>query len=197
MNLRKFLTIVGILLIISGIGVIIWFFTQNQISEVKMEKHTDEFMVSLQKTPVTEKPTKKILQGDTTGVLEFPAFNNERIAIKEGTSDYILSIAAGHMNNTEQVWEKTGTSAIAAHDNTFFKNIKDFKVGDKIIVYTRIGVYEYEVYIKKTIEPTNLSVLNDVPGQKTLTLITCNFSGTKRVIVMAKGGIKISSPQDI
>ncbi len=197
MNLRKILMIIGILLIVSGIGVIIWFFTQNHISEVKMKENTNEFMVSLESVPINEAPPNKILVGNTTGVLEFPSFNNDRVAIKEGTSNYILSIAAGHMTNTEQVWANSGTSAIAAHDNTFFKNVKDFKVGDKIIVYTRFGVYEYEIFEKKTIEPTDFSVLNDVPGQKTLTLITCNFSGTKRVIVMAKGGVKISNPQDI
>ncbi|MDD2371379.1 MAG: class D sortase [Firmicutes bacterium] len=197
MNLRKILMVIGILLIVSGVGVIIWFFTQNHISEVKMQENTDEFMSSLKNLTIAEKPTEKILVGDTTGVLEFPSFDNYRVAIKEGTSNYILSIAAGHMTNTEQVWDSSGTCAIAAHNNTFFKNVKDFKVGEKIIVYTRTGVYEYIIYLKKIIEPTDFSVLNDVPGQKTLTLITCNFSGTKRIIVMGKGGEKISEPQDI
>ena len=162
-----------------------------------MKGYADEFIVSLQTTPITETQPEKLLIGDTIGVLEFPTFNNERIAIKEGTTNYILSISAGHMTNTEKVWDNSGTCAIAAHNDTFFKNIKDFKIGEKIIVYTKIGVYEYEVYEKKTIEPNDLSVLNDISEQKTITLITCNFSGSKRIVVMAKGGIKISEPQDI
>ena len=198
MNLRKLLLFLGILLIVGGIGVIVWFFAQNKVSEDKMKVYTNEFLESLEKEPVIEeKPQVKVLVGDTIGVLEFPAFNNERIAVKEGTSNYILSISAGHMTATEQVWDESGNSAIAAHNNTFFKNVKDFEIGDKVIVYTRTGIYEYEVYLKKTIEPTDLSILDDISGQKTLTLITCNFSGSKRVIVQAKGGVKIAEAKDI
>lgn len=195
--MRKLLLVTGILLILAGIGTIVWFFAQNQISEVKMKGYTNVFMESIENVPADEAPPEKVLVGDTTGVLEFPKFDNARVAVKEGTSKYILSISAGHMINTEQVWAESGTCAIAAHNNTFFKNLKNFKIGDKIIVYTRIGIYEYEVYLKKTIEPTDMSVLNDIPNQKTLTLITCNFSGAKRVVILAKGGEKIAEAKDI
>lgn len=202
MKIRKLLFIIGIILIIGGVGVIGWFFARNQISQQKMEGITQEFMEELAAWPEgellpEEVKAEDILTGNTTGVLEFPSFNNQQVAIKEGTTDYILSIAAGHMTNTEQVWDASGTVAIAAHNDTFFKNVKDFNIGEKILVYTRVGIFEYEVYSKKTIEPTDLSVLDDIEGQKTLTLITCNFSGSKRVIVMAKGGEKIGEISSI
>lgn len=202
MKIRKILFVIGIVLIIVGLGVIGWFFARNQISQQKMEGITQEFMEELAAWPEGELVSEEvkaedILTGNTTGVLEFPSFNNQRVAIKEGTTDYILSIAAGHMTNTEQVWDASGTVAIAAHNDTFFKNVKDFNIGEKILVYTRVGIFEYEVYSKKTIEPTDLSVLNDINGQKTLTLITCNFSGTKRVVVLAKGGEKIGDISSI
>lgn len=202
MKIRKLLFIIGTLLIISGIGVIGWFFARNQISQQKMEGITKEFMEELAAWPdgeliAEEVKVEDILEGNTIGVLEFPRFNNQRVAIKEGTTDYILSIAAGHMTNTEQVWDSSGTSAISAHNDTFFNNVKDFNIGDKILVYTRVGIFEYEVYSKKTIEPTDLSVLNDISGQKTLTLITCNFSGSKRVVVLAKGGEKIGDISNV
>ena len=101
-----------------------------------MAAYTVEFMETIQ-NPIPE----KILEGDTIGVLEFPSLNNERVAIKEGSSDYILSIAAGHMTATENVWDKGGNAAIAAHNNTFFKNLRKLQMGDKIIVYTRQGVW--------------------------------------------------------
>lgn len=202
MKIRKLLFIIGIILIIGGVGVIGWFFARNQISQQKMEGITQEFMEELAAWPEgellpEEVKAEDILTGNTTGVLEFPSFNNQQVAIKEGTTDYILSIAAGHMTNTEQVWDASGTVAIAAHNDTFFKNVKDFNIGEKILVYTRVGIFEYEVYSKKTIEPTDLSVLDDIEGQKTLTLITCNFSGSKRVIVMAKGGEEIGEISSI
>lgn len=196
MNLRKIILALGVLLIIGGLGTIGWFFAQNRISEVKMKTYADDFMSSLNENdPVVAE--EKILVGDTTGVLEFPAFDNERIAIKEGTTNHILSIAAGHMKSTEQVFDKEGNAAIAAHNDTFFKNVKNFNKGDQIIVYTRHGVYEYEVYSIKSVDPTDLSVLEDFEGNKILTLITCNFSGSKRVVVQAMGGEKIEDPKDI
>ncbi|KAF0091186.1 MAG: sortase [Fusobacteria bacterium] len=202
MKIRKLLFIVGILLIIGGIGVTVWFFAQNQISQQKMEGITDEFMEELAIWPdgeivPTEFKADELLVGSTTGILEFPKFANQRVAIKEGTTNDILRIAAGHMTNTEQIWDNAGTSAIAAHNDTFFKNVKDFDLGDKILAYTRFGVFEYEVYINKIVEPTDLSVLDDIEGQKTLTLITCNFSGSKRVIIMAKGGEKVGEISSI
>lgn len=196
MKIRKILFIVGLVLIITGVSVVVWFFARNQLSQYRMENITEEFIDELVKSSDEELLTEEdkyedLLIGNTTSVIEFPRFNNQRIAVKEGTTDYILSIAAGHMTNTEQVWESSGTSAIAAHNDTFFKNVAKLDKGDKILVYTRTGIFEYQVYNKKTIEPTDLSVLNDIDGQKTLTLITCNFSGSKRIVVLAKGGEKI------
>lgn len=202
MKIRKILFIVGLVLIITGVSVVVWFFARNQLSQYRMENITEEFIDELVKSSDEELLTEEdkyedLLIGNTTSVIEFPRFNNQRIAVKEGTTDYILSIAAGHMTNTEQVWESSGTSAIAAHNDTFFKNVAKLDKGDKILVYTRTGIFEYQVYNKKTIEPTDLSVLNDIDGQKTLTLITCNFSGSKRIVVLAKGGEKIGEISSI
>lgn len=202
MKIRKLLFVIGVVLVTVGVGVVVWFFARNQISQQKMEGITQEFMEELAEWPEGETvpieyKADELSVGSTIGVLEFPKFANQRVAIKEGTTNDILRIAAGHMTNTEQIWDNGGTSAIAAHNDTFFKNIKDFEVGDKIIAYTREGVFEYEVYINKIVEPTDLSVLDDIEGQKTLTLITCNFSGSKRVIIMAKGGEKIGEVSSI
>lgn len=202
MKIRKIFFIVGLILIITGVSVVVWFFARNQLSQYRMENITEEFIDELVKSSEEELLTEEdkyedLLIGNTTSVIEFPRFNNQRIAVKEGTTDYILSIAAGHMTNTEQVWGSSGTSAIAAHNDTFFKNVAKLDKGDKILVYTRTGIFEYLVYNKKTIEPTDLSVLNDIDGQKTLTLITCNFTGSKRIVVLAKGGEKIGEISSI
>lgn len=200
MKLKNFLFGLGIVLILAGTAVIAWFFFQNWNSEKKMDQVTDEFVAELQQAdpiPVEAAASQTILEGSTIAVLEFPAFDNERIAVKEGSTNSVLAIAAGHMKETEQVWAPTGNCAIAAHNNTFFKNVKNFGIGDKILVYTRVGVYEYTVYDKLTVEPTETSVLEDVPGQKILTLITCNFSGEYRIIIKAKGGVRIADPQTI
>ena len=190
--MRKILLAIGILLIVVGVGITSWFFIQNSISEKKMAEYTTEFMESIN-DPVPE----IILEGDTIGVIVFPTLDNEKVAIKEGTTNYILSIAAGHMTETEEVWDESGNSAIAAHNNTFFKNLSKLQVGDKILVYTRQGVFEYTVYNMETIKPTDFSILDDVANKKILTLITCDFTGANREIVQAEGGQKISEAEEI
>lgn len=191
-KVRKIIFFIGVALMAIGIGIIAWFFIQNNKSEQEMLKFTVEFMETLEE-PVPE----KILEGDTIGVLEFPVFGNEKIAIKEGVSNSVLNVAAGHMPETEEIWDDSGNCAIAAHNNTFFKNVAKFKVNDKIIVYTRQGIYEYTVFNIETIKPDDFSILDDFPNQKVLTLITCDFTGANREIVQASGGVKIAEPKDI
>lgn len=158
-----------------------------------MATYTDEFMDTIEETV----EPSKILVGDTIGVLEFPSLGNERVAIKEGTTNAILNVAAGHMVETEEVWDTGGNSAIAAHNNTFFKNLKNVNMGDKVLVYTRQGVFEYTVFNIKTIKPTDIDILDDYPDKKVITLITCDFTGANREILQAEGGQLISEAKDI
>ena len=61
------------------------------------------------------------------------------------STNYILSIAAGHMTDTEEVWDESGNSAIAAHNNTFFKNLnKDLDYTFEIVGPENIIITPYE-----------------------------------------------------
>lgn len=110
-------------------------------------------------------------------------------AIVEGTSNANLGVAIGHMSQTAAIGEE-GNCALAGHrggtSGPYFKNINKLSKGDEIkITDTQGDEFIYLVTESYVVEPTEMSVIQDVPKQKLLTLITCQESGTKRLIVRA------------
>lgn len=83
---------------------------------------------------------------------------------------------------------KNGNICIAAHnynDNRFFGRIDELKVKDKIIIEDLNGnEYLYIVYDIFEIEDNDFSILNNNKNFE-LTLLTCNNSNKKRIIVKA------------
>lgn len=111
--------------------------------------------------------------------------------IVEGTEKDNLHVAIGHMVNTSGIGEK-GNCVIAGHRGgrlgEFFKNAHLLKEGDVIELTDLTGyVHKYEVYDSFVVEPTRMDVTyNNDPYERTVTLITCEDNGTKRLIVKAK-----------
>lgn len=137
----------------------------------------------------TAENVKNRLSGQTVvGLIEI-----EKIdliyAIVEGTSDANLGVAVGHMTETKPIGA-VGNCAIAGHrggtSGPYFKNLDELSKGDEVKVTDLLGnVYTYKVTESFVVEPTDVWVVEDTPGVKTLTLITCQDSGTKRLIVQA------------
>jgi sortase A len=110
-------------------------------------------------------------------------------AIVEGTSDANLGVAVGHMTETKPIGA-VGNCAIAGHrggtSGPYFKNLDELSKGDEIKITDLMGnEYIYKVTESFVVEPTDVWVVEDTPGVKTLTLITCQDSGTMRLIVQA------------
>lgn len=116
--MRKVALFMGIFLVLLGFLLLVWYFSTNIISEKKMNYETEIFLET-----IVEPPPPTYLEGNTIGVLLFPTLNKRKVAIKEGSSDYILSLSAGHLTNTEHPWEELGTCGISAHNTTFFKDL--------------------------------------------------------------------------
>lgn len=110
--------------------------------------------------------------------------------VVEGTSRDNIRVAVGHMTNTKAIGEK-GNCVLAAHRGgvfgEFFKNIHKLKDGDRVVVTDSSGKeYTYEVYEHQVIEPTDFSVCEDIGDDTTLTLLSCENNGQKRLIVRCK-----------
>lgn len=143
-----------------------------------------------------------LVTGEPFAFIRIPAFGkNWRFTIIQGTALAQLNVSPGHVPGT-QLPGQLGNFAVAGHRVTAgnpFWSEPSLKNGDLIYIETEANNYTYRVIGKQTVLPTNLSVLDPVPGhpharptRRLITLITCNpaWTGTHRVIVT---GILVSA----
>ena len=109
-----------------------------------------------------------------------------RVPILEGISNENLWVGAGTMKPGQKMGE--GNYALAGHhmwdEEQLFTPITKSKIGDKAYVTDKNKVYEYTVTDIFVVQPSDGHVINDVPGEQTLTLVTCtDVWGTERLIV--------------
>ena len=93
------------------------------------------------------------------------------VVFVQGESDAILRRAVGHLTDTA-LPGVTGNVVLAGHRDTFFRPLKDVRVGDAITITTRAGAFSYVVESAFVVTPADVHVL-DATGGRTLTLITC------------------------
>jgi len=104
------------------------------------------------------------------GLLDMPRLAFSVVAV-EGDDDHALRLAAGHLPDTPLPWQQ-GNSSFAGHRDTFFRALRDLRVGDDVALTTTHGTFRYRVTRTLVVEPANLSVLDPQNGTA-LTLITC------------------------
>lgn len=125
--------------------------------------------------------------GEPMGRIEVPRLRVSA-AIANGDDDGTLRVAIGHLPDTPFPWE-AGNSALAGHRDTFFRQLRNIRVGDDMRVATPYGDFTYQVSRTVIVTPQDLSVLEPTV-EPTLTLITCypfSYVGhaPKRFIVQA------------
>jgi sortase A len=122
------------------------------------------------------------------GRIEIPRIGLKAM-IREGVSQRTLALAVGHIPGTA-VPGKTGNVGMAGHRDTFFRDLRNVRLGDNIIVTTLDGSFEYRVETSEVVRPQDTRVLNDA-GRPELTLVTCYpfyyvGSAPERFVVHAK-----------
>ncbi len=131
---------------------------------------------------------KRVLPGDAVVKLVIPKIGLEAMVV-EGTTEQSLLLGPGHLVNSV-LPGATGNSAIAAHRDTFFRNLNRLVPGDFIYADDGRRRYGYVVTGSRIVAPSDTSVLN--PSQDArLTLITCypmRYVGPapKRFVVSAR-----------
>jgi sortase A len=93
------------------------------------------------------------------------------VPILEGTDDWTLNRAVGHIANTAEPGAD-GNSGIAGHRDGFFRSLKDVHVGDPLEVETRVGTELYRITRIWIVGPDDVSVLGSTPS-RAITLVTC------------------------
>lgn len=128
------------------------------------------------------------LNGKTViGVIQIPKI--ELIyAIVEGSDAAEIGVAIGHMSSTAQLGE-IGNCALAGHrggySGPYFKNLDKLEIGDEVIITnTKQQVFTYKVTETMIVQPDEVWVIEDTGEEVAmLTLVTCENSGTQRLIV--------------
>ncbi|WP_427071465.1 class A sortase [Lysinibacillus fusiformis] len=110
-----------------------------------------------------------------------------QLPILKGVGNAVLAIGAGTMKPNQQLGQ--GNYALAGHyfeeKDILFSPLYQAQIGDIIYVTDMSNVYEYQLATKKIIAATDVYIVDDIPNQTTLTLITCAEKGFKRLALQA------------
>lgn len=90
-------------------------------------------------------------------------FGDSDSVLRKGLGQYLGSMIPGYGKPI----------LISGHNNTFFKNLKNVKVGDNIKITTSYGVYEYKVTNSKIANANDKSAYDLGQEKEELILYTC------------------------
>jgi sortase A len=122
---------------------------------------------------------------------------DDEIPTGKGTEEALFrDYAAVRLPYTGFPWQEEANIYIAGHRIGFpgtnsdlaFYDLEDLTNGDEVYLEDAEGrQYTYEVFNKKIVEPTDLSVLKRIEGKNILTLQTCTLPDyTDRVVYQAE-----------
>ncbi len=118
---------------------------------------------------VKDAPTVPV-PGDVIGRLEVSRIGLS-VMLAEGDSNAVLRRAVGHLGDTPMPGQ-TGNAVFAGHRDTYFRALRNIRIGDVITIETVDSSYDYKVAWFRVMPPDNVSVL--APSETNeLTLITC------------------------
>ncbi len=126
---------------------------------------------------------KIVIKKGSTGVVQIPSIN-VLAQITEGSTPEVLKNYVGVVEGSSRPGQ-VGNYCLAAHNNIdteIFKNLHKIEKDALVYVYTQSKMYTYKVVDKYYVKPTQTEVL-DKSDKKEITLITCNYNATERVIV--------------
>lgn len=117
------------------------------------------------------------LGGGLMGYVDIPKIN-VYLPIYHGTSEEILSIGAGHLNNTSMPIGGIGTHCVitghsAYPSKTFFDYLTDMKEGDAFYLHVLDKTLKYRVNQIKVVLPDQVSDLFISEDKDYCTLVTC------------------------
>lgn len=170
---------------IAGLGTFLWDQGAIQVDQWLARTELDQ---SIEKQHESLKKPARPKPGSTIGRMEIPRLRIDAI-VRSGVDNGTLKRAVGHVPSTA-LPGSPGNVGLAAHRDTFFRNLKGVKKGDLIRMITPEGAFDYRVESTRIVTPKNIEVLYPTK-ENALTLVTCypfNYVGSapKRFIVRAR-----------
>ncbi|HUR78435.1 MAG TPA: sortase [Acidimicrobiales bacterium] len=130
---------------------------------------------------------RQLQDGDALTRIKIPKIGVDMVVV-EGTTPSALKAGAGHYRGTPLPCE-LGNVSIAGHRTTYgkpFAQLDRLSKGDTITLETPVGKCEYVVSDRGEspnpfiVDPTNIAIVANTPGERNLTLTTCHPKGSAR-----------------
>ena len=175
----KFVTILGVLLVICGLALIAYPFIEIKLDEKDISKNISEWdkkKVEVAKDVKTNNksnqkyPTVNIDGKDIIGKI-IVVKTGEQIPILMGATEENLRGGATLYDNGVFPGEE-GTAIVLGHRETTFGFLEDVNIGDEIDVETVTGTYKFKLKKTYITNPEDKSILAQEKDLN-LTLVTC------------------------
>jgi sortase A len=132
---------------------------------------------------------KRARTGHAIGTISIPSIG-AHYALVQGTDTDSLRKGPGHYPDTNFPGEG-GSVAFAGHRTTYlapFNEINKVGTGDEIILDMPYGKFTYVFEKQQIVDPSDLGVVDRVPGAERLVLSACHplYSASHRIIVFAR-----------
>lgn len=143
-------------------------------------------------TKSNQNNTAYLVDQSIIGTLSIPIIDLFYPIYDGATNKHLLSGVARVDGTSYPVGGINTNSVIAGHNGyagqTYFSRINRLESGDLINIQNRKELLTYEVYNTAVIKPDNVAALAVIPGQDTVTLLTCTSPTpeTDRYLVFAK-----------
>lgn len=163
-----------------------------EVADVGFVEETEDDSASAEAAKVNRKETNYLADQNIIGTLSIPAINLFYPIYDGATNKNLLSGVARIDGTSYPVGGINTNSVIAGHNGyagrTYFSRIDRLVSGDLINIQNRKELLTYEVYSTAVIKPDDVVALAVIPGQDTVTLLTCTSPppGTHRYLVFAK-----------
>lgn len=124
----------------------------------------------------------------TVGKLAVPSVALYLPVIK-GLSNQALATGAATMKAKQKMGQ--GNYALAGHylvarNQALFAPLERVRLGSSVYLTDLTKIYQYEVIVKKVVNPYATRLINDVPGEELVTLITCADGGVNRLAIQGR-----------
>jgi sortase A len=114
--------------------------------------------------------THVLADGDVLGEIQIPRLQLNAVVV-QGDSNRDLRRAVGHLSESALPGEQ-GNIVLAGHRDTFFRPLRNIRVGDDILLRTESSSFAYRVESFAVVAPSNVQALAPSTGHE-LTLVTC------------------------
>lgn len=168
----------------------------NQVTKIGQEKPIEEVQNNVESATVIvkeEQPSTPTFPTEYKGwdviaQLEIPKIKLKTYVLSEYSKKALLvSVTKFYGCEPNQV----GNFCIAGHNyirNNMFHNIKKLKVGDTFTLTDKSNqTITYQIYKVEKVKPSDTKCLSqNTKGRREVTLITCTYDSSMRIIVKAK-----------